>query len=181
MRRDKPSLAYLADRDNVHETVAMIIAQWERERPDLDFEPMSLLASLTRAHVLTAVMLDKYMAGYNITRGMFDVLAGLRRAGPPYRLTPSQLSASLLLSGAGTTNRLDRLEEMRLIARKPDPDDRRSISIQLTNRGSKLVDAILPGLLDCQRAVFSIGREKGRNLTKLLMNLNEELTLRIHD
>jgi DNA-binding MarR family transcriptional regulator len=109
---------------------------------------------------------------------MFDVLAALRRSGPPYCLTPKQLAGSLLLSGAGMTNRLDRLEALDLIARKPEPNDRRSILIKLTKQGWKLVDTILPELLEVQRAAFGFGVENGRKLTKLLSALNEQLASR---
>lgn len=157
------------------ESVKAIISQWRRERPDLDFEPMSLFASLARGYFLTSSRIDRLVAQYGLTRGMFDVLATLRRAGPPYRLTPKQLSASLLLSGAGMTSRLDRLEALKFVARVPEPSDRRSLQIKMTNRGVDLVNRILPELLDAQRASFAFGVENARELTKLLGMMNEKL------
>jgi DNA-binding MarR family transcriptional regulator len=139
---------------------------------------MSLFACLARAHLLTAARVNELVLRYGLTRGMFDVLAALRRSGPPYCLTPKQLAGSLLLSGAGMTNRLDRLEALHLIARKPEPNDRRSILIKLTKQGWKLVDTILPELLEVQRAAFGFGVENGRKLTKLLSALNEQLASR---
>src|SRR5690606_32937580 len=120
------------------------MTQWKRQRPDLDFEPMALIAALTQAYHLTSIPIDQMMSEYGLTRGMFDVLAALRRSGKPYELTPKQLSASLLLSGAGLTNRLDRLQALDLISRLPDPTDRRSLRILLTKRGKEFVDHILP-------------------------------------
>ena len=157
------------------EPVQTIIAQWRRERPDLDFEPMTLFAALARAYLLTTTHIDRLVAAHGLARGMFDVLATLRRAGAPYRLTPKELSASLLLSGAGMTSRLDRLEVLELVARLPEPSDRRSLQIQLTTKGRDLVDDILPDLIKTQRLAFGIGIEQSRKLTKLLVSMNDQL------
>ncbi len=158
--------------DSVVET---ILTQWKQQHPDLDFEPMALIAALTEAYHLTSMPIDQMMTKYGLTRGMFDVLATLRRAGRPYELTPKELSASLLLSGAGLTNRLDRLQSLDLISRLPDPTDRRSLRIALTKRGREFVDHILPELLEIQRMAFGSNRKAGRELTKLLITMNERL------
>jgi hypothetical protein len=95
--------------------VPSIIAQWRREKPNFDTGPMALFGALARAFLLTSPVIEKFMSEYGVARGMFDVLAALRRAGKPYCLPPSTLTKWLMLSGAGMTNRLDRLEAM-------DPD-----------------------------------------------------------
>ena len=73
--------------------------------------------------------------------GWYDVLATLRRSGPPYRLRPSEFTGALMLTSSGTTKRLDRLEQAGLVARTPDPHDRRGTLITLTAAGRELVDA----------------------------------------
>lgn len=155
--------------------VETILTQWKQQHPELDFEPMALIAALTQAYQLTSMPIDQMMAKYGLTRGMFDVLATLRRAGRPFELTPKELSASLLLSGAGLTNRLDRLQSLDLISRLPDPTDRRSLRIALTKRGREFVDHILPELLEIQRMAFGTNRKAGRELTKLLVAMSERL------
>jgi DNA-binding MarR family transcriptional regulator len=161
---------------NGQESVAAIIDQWEKVRPDLDFEPMLLFASLARGYFGITRHIDDLVAGHGLTRGMFDVLATLRRAGRPYSLTPKQLSASLLLSGAGMTNRLDQLEALKLTVRKPDQTDRRSLQIQLTKKGLDLVDWMLPAVLERQRLAFKSGVQNSRNLTKLLTLMNDRVS-----
>jgi DNA-binding MarR family transcriptional regulator len=109
------------------------------------------------------------MARYNLTRGMFDVLTTLRRSGPPHELAPKQLSSSLLLSGAGITNRLDRLENLKLILRRPDPHDRRGLRIKITSAGLKLVDRVLPELITLERQMATgLGGQDAAQLIKLL-------------
>lgn len=156
------------------ETVPAIIEQWKRERPDLDFQPMLIFATLARSYLTITKNIDDLVAEYGLARGMFDVLATLRRSGTPYSLTPKQLAGSLLLSGAGMTNRLDRLEELKLIRRKPQAGDRRSLQIQLTEKGLYFVDKILPDVLACQREVSKIGVQNSRNLVRLLSMVIEQ-------
>lgn len=165
--------------DDRPETVAAIIEQWKKVRPDLDFEPMLLFASLARGYFGITQHIDDLVADHGLSRGMFDVLATLRRAGPPYSLTPKRLSALVLLSGAGMTNRLDKLESLKLTVRKPDPTDRRSLQIQLTKKGLDLVDRMLPGVLERQRLGFLSGVQNSRSLTRLLTLMNEALPTRL--
>jgi DNA-binding MarR family transcriptional regulator len=49
------------------------------------------------------------------------------------------------------TNRIDRLAEAELVARHPDPADRRGVLVQLTERGRDVVDAALADLLEQER------------------------------
>jgi DNA-binding MarR family transcriptional regulator len=174
-KRAAQPTAGASDGLNGEEPVTVIIKQWQTVRPDLDFEPMLLFASLARGYFGITRHIDELVAEHGLTRGMFDVIATLRRAGPPYSLTPKQLSASLLLSGAGMTNRLDQLEALKLTVRKPDLTDRRSLQIQLTKRGIDLVDRMLPGVLERQRLAFKSGMQNSRELTRLLMLMNDRV------
>ena len=69
------------------------------------------------------------------------MLSALRVAGPPHRLSPTRLGQGLMLSSAGVTSRLDRLERRGLVERQPDPDDRRGVIVELTASGLEVVDA----------------------------------------
>ena len=122
--------------------VDRIIAQWRRERPDLDLDAMELIGRLGRLFGYLGKAVDSTFARHGLQRGEYDVLAALRRAGDPYTLTPSVLSTTLMLSRAGMTNRLDRLERTGLIDRRHNREDRRSMHIDLTPAGLTLVDEI---------------------------------------
>ena len=75
-------------------------------------------------------------------RPELDVLAALRRSGPPYELSPGALAAAMMMmSSGGTTARLDRLERDGRVRRSPDPGDRRGVLVALTDQGRRLVDA----------------------------------------
>lgn len=123
--------------------IEKILEQWRQERPDLDLSPMNVFGRIgVLARVLEA-RTEQVFARHGLRQGEFDVLSALRRSGPPYTLIPSELSATLMMSRAGMTNRLDRLESAGLVERTLDPADRRSFRITLTKQGHTLIDAAL--------------------------------------
>ncbi|MFL5838655.1 MAG: MarR family transcriptional regulator, partial [Solirubrobacteraceae bacterium] len=65
-----------------------------------------------------------------------DLIAALRRAGPPYELHPTELMATTMLSSGGMTKRIDRLVDAGLVERRRDPGDRRGPRVRLYRRGS---------------------------------------------
>ena len=133
----------LYDAGMQQDTMDQILARWARERPDLDVSPMALYGRLVRAAGYLVRETEPVYASFGLGGGKFDVLATLRRSGPPYRLTPTALSRWLLLSSGGMTHRLDQLEAAGLIARLPDPADRRGTLVELTPAGHALIDQAL--------------------------------------
>jgi DNA-binding MarR family transcriptional regulator len=120
--------------------VDRLIEQWARERPDLELEPMATIGRLGRLHALATRSIAEVFARHGLQIGEFDVLAALRRSGDPFIMKPSDLARVLMLSPAGMTNRVDRLEAAGWIERRSDPDDRRSSLVKLTHDGRELVD-----------------------------------------
>lgn len=117
-----------------------ILEQWRTERPDLDLTPMAVFGRIgVLARVLTP-RAESVAAEHGLRQGEFDVLTALRRVGAPYTLIPSELSDMLMMSRAGMTNRLDRLETAGFVERTLDPADRRSFRITLTDAGLKTIN-----------------------------------------
>lgn len=121
----------------------VVVAQWRAERPDLDFSAMGPLARLARLVLFGGKLVDAVFAEAGLERAEFDVLAGLRRHGAPYRMTPSQLADILLVTRGGMTKRIDRLEARGLVERLANGTDRRSLLVGLTERGRLLVDDLV--------------------------------------
>lgn len=134
--------------------VDALISAWQRERPDLDVAPMQVLSRVTRLARHLDIARREAFATYDLESGEFDVLAALRRAGSPYELSPSQLITANLVTSGTMTYRIDRLEEKKLVARKPDPNDGRGVLVQLTQAGLNAVDAALTDLLDRERILL---------------------------
>lgn len=122
-----------------------VIAQWAAERPDLvdGLDALAIFGRLGRAQMLAAPALGAVFEKHDLSAGDFDVLAALRRSGPQFALTPSELARTVMLSPAGMTNRVDRLEHRDLVERQPDRNDRRSVTVVLTAAGREIVDAVV--------------------------------------
>lgn len=121
-----------------------LVAEWAEQRPDLDDpEVMAVVGRVLVVAELIGRRLDRFAAEHGIDRGQGDVLFSLRRAGTPYRLSPSRLADSLLVTSGTMTNRLDHLESKGLIERLPNPSDRRGMDVQLTDAGFRLADGLI--------------------------------------
>ena len=134
--------------------VDQLIAAWNRERPDLDVQPLQVLSRVTRLARHLDIARREAFALHDLEPGEFDVLAALRRAGAPYALTPSQLVHATLVTSGTMTNRIDRLTVKNFVKRTPDPSDGRGVLVELTATGSAKVDLALKDLLVRERELL---------------------------
>lgn len=123
--------------------VDVILDQWKQARPDLDCAPMGVVGRLSRASRLLERALKDEFARHGLEPWEFDVLATLRRSGPPHVLCAGDLSAAAMVSSAALTNRVDRLLDKGLVERDVDPTHRRRVLISLSDEGLRLVDEVL--------------------------------------
>lgn len=124
------------------DAVDAIIAQWQRERPDIDVAGLAIFGRLHRAYLRYAALIGDVFGRYGVNAAAFDVLAALRRSGEPYRRTAGDLASAGLITSGGLTMRLDRLEAAGLITREHDTADRRVVYAQLTPAGLDLIDRL---------------------------------------
>ncbi|GAA1512990.1 MarR family transcriptional regulator [Dactylosporangium maewongense] len=157
---------------DVADDVDRIVEQWARERPELETEAMAAFGRVYRLAKIVGDRQERVYGALGLNRGEFDVLATLRRSGEPFQLSPKALTSSLMLTSGGMTGRLDRLERAGLVARSPDPADRRGLVVTLTGAGRVLVDeAVAVGLAE-QREVFErLPEARRRQLSALLREL----------
>jgi DNA-binding MarR family transcriptional regulator len=156
----------------------VILEQWSRERPDLDASPMGVIGRISRVSRVLERRIEQVWASYGLSRGGFDVLAALRRSGPPYRLSPTELYNSLLISSGAMTNRVDRLEERKLVSRIPDPTDRRGVLVALTPKGKQLIDKATQAHLENEQSLL---KHLPANDRKQLATLLRKLLIRFDD
>jgi DNA-binding MarR family transcriptional regulator len=135
--------------------VSHVIEQWARVRPDLDTAPIGVIARLGRASAYVDAGIGANLAEFGLTRNSWDVLASLRRTGPPHRLSPTALYQSLMRSSGAMTHRLTELEQAGLVKRVPDPEDGRGMLVELTRKGLGLVDRAAPAHLATERALLA--------------------------
>ncbi len=158
--------------------VDRILEQWRRERPDLDTSPMGVIARMSRLSRLLERRIATVLAEHGLNEAQFGVLAALRRAGPPYCLSPTALYNSLLISSGAMTNRLERLTAAGLVKRVPDPKDRRSVLVMLTPKGLRVVDEAVADHTENERRLLAglTGSEReqlGKLLRKLLVQFED--------
>ncbi|EGR3263747.1 MarR family transcriptional regulator [Vibrio parahaemolyticus] len=137
------------------DAIDRVVTQWAKEKPDLDTEPMAIMGRLMRIAKHMECRVADLHKQYDLKMGEFDVLATLRRAGAPYRLTPSELIASMMLTSGAMTNRLDKLEKKGFIAREHSKEDRRSVTVELTTEGLALIESLIQEHVDVQHSLIS--------------------------
>lgn len=152
--------------------VDRVLEQWRTERPDIDATPMGVIGRIKRASRLLERRLGEHFAGHDLQLWEFDILATLRRTGPPYRLTAGALvDASMVTSGA-ITNRIDRLTAKHLVTRETDPASRRSVLITLTEPGRRLVDDIVADHVELETTLLTtLNPDEQEHLAALLRKL----------
>ncbi|AON53260.1 DNA-binding MarR family transcriptional regulator [Herbaspirillum seropedicae] len=138
-----------------HDAVDVILDQWRRERPDLDPAPMGPIGRLKRCAALLEGRLEAGFASYDLSVWEFDMLAALRRSGSPYRLSPTELFSTLMVSSGTMTHRLKRLETRGWIERLANEEDARSMLVQLTRKGLALINRAVESHLDNERRLLA--------------------------
>jgi DNA-binding MarR family transcriptional regulator len=145
---------------------------WAQARPELDTTPMAVVARVGRLARYLDGGLDGFFARFDLQRISWDVLASLRRVGPPYQLSPTDLYRALMRTSGAMTNRLHRLERAGLVSRVPDSADGRSMLVALTAQGRELVDRVAQAHMDNERRLLAaLSQEEQRQLAGLLKKL----------
>ncbi|MBX4909262.1 MULTISPECIES: MarR family transcriptional regulator [Rhizobium] len=149
--------------------VDRILAQWRRERPDLDVEPMGILGRLKRLGTYLGREVEAMLMKHGLSTSAFDVLATLRRSGAPHRLSPGELLEMTMVSSGTMTNRIDQLEKAGLVERIVNPQDRRSVLIALTEKGLATVEeAVGAHVANQQRLTRNLTAEDKAEFDRLL-------------
>jgi DNA-binding MarR family transcriptional regulator len=159
------------------DTVDRAIEDWGRERPDVDAQGLGVVSRIVLLAKLFGSRDKRALAPLGLAPWAADVLLALRRQGPPFELSPTQLRKYAVLTSGAMTTRLDRLEEAGYVRRSMDPRDRRGILVSLTERGRELADrAIGARLGEVRRALGTLAEgERGAveaALRKMLVNLH---------
>jgi DNA-binding MarR family transcriptional regulator len=132
-----------------------LIEAWRSQRPDVDVSPLEVFSRVSRL----ARHLDRarrtVFTEHELETWEFDVLAELRRSGPPYELSPGRLLRATLVTSGTMTNRVDRLAAAGLVRRRPDPADKRGVLVRLTERGAERIDAALASLVRYEESLLA--------------------------
>ena len=160
------------DKQNKLGEMAMdaILAQWRRERPDLDPTPMAVCGDVWRAGERLRQGVLANLSDSGLDQAGFDVILTLRRQGAGRSLSPSALSKEMMLSTSAMTNRLDRLEKRGLIQRTSDPTDRRGLKIILSDEGFALADELVASHVNKEERMLALLTDAERQQLRVLLN-----------
>lgn len=161
----------------VADPITHAIAQWRRERPDLDPSPMAVFARIARIFALQRRAQAAVHERFGLSHAGFDVLANLRRSGAPHRKTGTDLAQSSMISTGGVTFRIDGLEAAGLIRRVRDSDDRRLVHAELTDSGRAVIDQTIEAHLAMEHGLLgALTPAEREQLIKLLAKLEASLS-----
>ena len=108
---------------------------WTREIPGLDRETEGIVERIDKLSRYFKHSMEATLSETGLAPRAYWVLTRLRYQGPPYQLSAGDLAEHTGLSSGAMTNRLDRLEEAGLVRRVPDPNDRRGVLVEPTEKG----------------------------------------------
>ncbi|WP_436794695.1 MarR family winged helix-turn-helix transcriptional regulator [Actinospongicola halichondriae] len=149
-----------------------IVAQWRRERPDLDPSAKEVTGRLIRLADAIGHRNADVLGPLGLTGAQYGVLSALRRAGEPYELNPTELARNQMMTSGGMTPVIDALERAGLVARRANPDDRRSRLVALTPDGlSRIDEAMEVHAATEHECVAGLTKTDQRKLVELLRKL----------
>jgi DNA-binding MarR family transcriptional regulator len=115
-------------------------ADHERRYPGARRLATETIVNLLRAESLVSAELNRKLRPHGLSIATFNVLMILE--GAETSLCPWQIGERLLVTRGTVTGLLDSLEKQGLIRRVPNPEDRRSLQVELTAKARKLLGGL---------------------------------------
>jgi DNA-binding MarR family transcriptional regulator len=163
--------------ENEKDIIDVLIADWKKERPELDAEAMHIVGRLIKLNKTLEKRTSTVLKESAIHYTDLDVLATLRRSGHPYLLAPKQLMKSVLITSGAMTALMERLTKLELVYRAPDSKDGRIKLVGLTEKGREIIDkAIVIRFEEAKSAVQVLNKTEQQELSTLLKKLLKSIS-----
>ena len=138
-----------------------------QRNPDADPSATELVINVLHTAELLGRRLDHVLRPFGLTQGSHNVLQVLGGATEP--LTPTEVSARLTVTSATVTGLLDTLEARSLATRRPHPADRRSVLVEISDAGRRLLDGLVPELIQHEKEwAAALAPQRREQLLRLL-------------
>ena len=158
---------------------ADIAASWQRELPGLRPEATEAIEVITPMWRVAKLLADerrRTLARLGVAPATLDLLAVIRRAGPPYELSTREITRRTLVTAGAVSQRVALAERAGLVTRAPSSASRRAVSVRLTEAGHTLIEATVRQLLDHEADLISALTAGDRSaLTGMLAKLEQSL------
>ena len=145
------------------------LEEWAPKLPPIDLDIEGAVQRIQWIYKLVERQMEETLGEYDLSHGEWKLLRHLAMEGPPYRSSPGRLAKWEGLSSGAMTNRLDQLEKAGLVRRLPDPEDRRALKVELSDKGHQLwVDSIKAQAGKEARLAAALDARELAQLNKLL-------------
>ena len=168
----RPANARITEARPVPDEIDRVLHQWAKARPDLDVSSVGIISRLARLRAILDEEQEAVFAEHGITNPTFTTLVTLVRVNSPGGISQRRLANEMRLTPGTVSARVDRLVADGLVARTPDPADKRGSLVTLTDRGREVFDAAVPAHLANQvRLLGSLTPDEQATLAGLLRKL----------
>jgi len=137
-----------------------------------NFDPKRAVGRLlSRVRHLLLERVGERLAALDLTSAQWGVVVALAEGTAS---TPAELSRILDYDPGAMTRLIDRLEKKDIVRRSRSTDDRRSVSLELTERGKALFPEILPLIVGVYNELLTgFSKEEADQLEGLLSRMLE--------
>ena len=142
--------------------------------PDLEYEVEGIVDRINSLQKKFRRELEQTLAEHGLSWGEWKVLGSLWHShnDVPHCSSPGELCDELELSSGAMTSRIDKLERAGLARRRPDPDDRRGVKVELTDAGSRAwLESTSAQAIKEARVAAALTKRQQRELNALLRKL----------
>jgi DNA-binding MarR family transcriptional regulator len=147
-----------------------LLAEFPKSSPEAIEASLQLLRIAANTHV----RMEALFSDSGLSSGRFALLMLLRHE-PSQQLPPSEIASRAQVSRATMTQFLDHLERDQFIKRVNDPNDRRSLLIQLTPHAAEVLKKLIPlHLKYLEHLTAALNRTERKQLFHLMSKLVHE-------
>ncbi|GAP99997.1 MarR family winged helix-turn-helix transcriptional regulator [Leptolyngbya sp. NIES-2104] len=142
----------------------------EREFADFDAASIETCLGFLNATAEVYAAFDAHFDRYGLSAGKFTILMQLYSANQD--IPPSEFAERANVTRATITGLLDGLEREGLVKRKPHPNDRRMLTVHLTQKGRNLIQRMLPDhFCRTKKLMSNLSETEKKTFVKLLKKL----------
>lgn len=127
---------------------------WRRELPGVPVDSIGVITRVWWAAKLFGKERRRTLHRLGIDMATLDLLSTLRRSGPPYRMSPSELATACLVSRGAITQRVARAVRAGLVEKAVSASGYHARAITLTAEGHRLVESAVTGLLEYEQRLL---------------------------
>src|SRR5579859_370129 len=171
MSKDNRDPADVLSDSRAPDAVDAIQLAWQRERPGTPAGSIGVITRIWRAGKLLGDDRRRTLTRLGVDAATLDLLATLRRAGEPYRLTAGEIAGRALVSAGAISQRVARAEQAGLVRRDRSAVDRRLSYVTLTGHGHAVVERVVDDLLGHEEDLLAVLTDEQRQTLAELLRI----------